>query len=133
MTKDLIISNKHGINPSLEVCYVCGKDVGVILFGALKGDVEAPRRACLNKEPCAECKNWMGQGVICISVDPVKSTDKEDPWRSGGWVVLKDEAVTRWLGHNEELLSDVLKRRVMFIEDEIWDSSGLPARKENDA
>ena len=133
MAKDLILSKQHGLNPSLEVCYVCGKDVGVILFGALKGDIEAPRRACVNKAPCDECKKWMEQGVICISVDPIKSTDKDDPWRSGGWVVLKDEALKNILGHNEELLADVLERRVVFIDDEAWDSIGFPARKENDA
>lgn len=133
MSKDLRLSPKHGVNPSVEICYVCGKDVGVILFGALKGDVEAPRKACINKSPCAECKEWMTKGVICISVNPKLSQDKEDPWRSGGWAVIKDEAITRFLEHNTELLADVLARRVMFIEDDVWDSIGLPARTVNDA
>ena len=134
MAKDSIqLSEKHGLNPSLEVCYVCGKDKGVILFGKLKGDVEAPRKACITKAPCDECKTWMTQGVICISIDPNKSTDKEDPWRSGGWAVVKDEAITKLLSHNEKLLASILEHRVMFMDDEVWDSIGFPPRKENDA
>lgn len=133
MSKDLKLSPKHGVNPSVEICYICGKDAGVILFGLLKGDVEAPRKACINKVPCAECKEWMTKGVICISVNPTLSQDKDDPWRSGGWIVLKDEAVERMFGHNKSVLSDVLKHRVMFLEDDAWDELGLPARSPNDA
>ncbi len=71
----LRVSEKHGVNPAVEQCFTCMKDVGVVLFGKLKGDVEAPLKVCLghDSEPCYECKKYMKMGIILISVDEDKS------------------------------------------------------------
>jgi hypothetical protein len=69
------LSKKHGLNPSIETCFLCGKDKGVVLFGQMKNDSEAPKKVCLNSEPCSECKELMEKGIILISVDEYKSTD----------------------------------------------------------
>ena len=45
--EEIIISEKYGVNPSLEVCALCGKEMGIIMFGRLKDDVEAPKQVCL--------------------------------------------------------------------------------------
>ena len=50
----IILSEKHGLNPSLEVCLVCGKDIGIVMFGKLKDDIEAPKKVCLYNI-CDEC------------------------------------------------------------------------------
>lgn len=123
------LSEKHGVNPSLEQCFVCMKDVGVVLFGKLKGDAEAPGRVCLgpNSEPCDECKGFMEQGVILISVR--KGESGNNPYRTGGWCVVKDEAITRW-GMSPELEESILKRRMAFIDDETWNMIGLPREHE---
>lgn len=47
-------SPKHGVNPSIMVCPICGKDTAIALFGRLKGDKEAPRK--IEGELCDECK-----------------------------------------------------------------------------
>ena len=40
------VSEKHGVNPSMEVCFICGQDTGaILLLGRLPGDKEAPRHA----------------------------------------------------------------------------------------
>lgn len=54
MKKDIILSKKHGLNPSIEVCPICGKDIGITLFGYIKGDKEAPRY--IQGDICDECK-----------------------------------------------------------------------------
>ena len=46
------ISKKYGVNPSVETCVVCGKDMSVVLFGTSYKDAngktaEAPRQVCL--------------------------------------------------------------------------------------
>jgi hypothetical protein len=47
------VSKKHGVNPSLEVCYWCGEEKNsIILFGRLPDDKEAPRYSCINYDPC---------------------------------------------------------------------------------
>ena len=43
----IILSKKYGVNPSIEICTICGEDLNIILFGKLKDDVEAPKQICL--------------------------------------------------------------------------------------
>jgi hypothetical protein len=123
----LRLSEQHGVNPSVEQCFVCMKDVGVVLFGQMKGDAEAPRKVCLgpDSEPCDECKGHMEMGIILISVDESKTTDEKNPWRSGGWVVVKEDMIRRMF-NPPELVEQVLKKRVAFMPDEAWDMIGLP-------
>jgi hypothetical protein len=120
------LSEKHGVNPALSLCFFCNQEKNeLVLLGRLPDDAEAPRKAVFNTEPCDECKGYMGMGIICISVDPVKSPDHKNPWRTGGWVVLRDEALLRF-GLEQEMLDDILRKRVCFLEDEVWDKLGLP-------
>lgn len=44
MSKNIILSEKHGVNSSITVCPICGKEIGIALLGKLKGDEEAPRK-----------------------------------------------------------------------------------------
>jgi hypothetical protein len=117
------LSEKHGVNPSLLVCPVCGKDSGVALLGHMPGDAEAPHKM-LDHTPCDECQDYMSQGVILISVDESKTTDPKSPYRSGGWVVVREEAATRMF--KSPMLEDVLRMRVAYITDDAWDQLGLP-------
>ena len=52
--KGITLSERHGLNPSLEVCLACGKDMGIVMFGKLKDDIEAPKQVCLG-HLCDEC------------------------------------------------------------------------------
>lgn len=54
MGKDITLSKKHGLNPSIAVCPICGKAEGVALLGHIKGDEEAPRYT--HGDICDECK-----------------------------------------------------------------------------
>ena len=106
-------------------CFVCMKDVGVALFGAMKNDVEAPRRVCLDTTPCEECKGYMDQGIILISFDESKSDDMNNPWRTGGWCVVKEDFIKR---HrlSSELEKKILEQRMLFLPDDYWNMIGLP-------
>ena len=44
MSKNIILSEKHGVNSSITVCPICDKEIGIALLGKLKGDEEAPRK-----------------------------------------------------------------------------------------
>lgn len=54
MSKGITISPKHGFNPSIVICPVCGKNTSIALFGRLKGDAEAPKQ--IEGDLCDECK-----------------------------------------------------------------------------
>jgi hypothetical protein len=96
---------EHGVNPSLIQCFYCMNDMGIELLGQLNPrarkafeeagigrGAEAPHKLCLDMEPCDECKSFMAQGVILISVRD-EDEGKENPLRTGCFVVIKDEFI----------------------------------------
>jgi len=90
------LSEKHGVNPSVQKCFYCQKDVWVVLFGRLLGDAEAPRTVVMDHEPCDDCKEVMSRGVILISIDEKKSEgDMQNPYRTGGWCAVSDDLIRR--------------------------------------
>lgn len=118
------LSPKHGVNPAIPVCFFCNEAKNeIILAGQLQGDQEAPHAAVWDKRPCDKCKELMQQGVIFISVR--EGEQGANPYRTGGWVVVKEEAVRR-IVQPTELLADILKSRVAFVPDEAWNKIGLP-------
>jgi hypothetical protein len=73
----------------------------------------------------------MEAGVILISIsdDTTAEVMKEkipNPYRTGGWVVVRQEYVERAFdGPSREF---ALKHRFMFIADEAWNMLGLPTK-----
>ena len=68
----LRLSKKYGLNPSILVCPVCGKDIGVALLGA-NGGKEAPRKIT-SMDLCDDCKQIVKEGNTFIFC--VKQTEK---------------------------------------------------------
>ncbi len=134
--REILLSERYAVNPSVEQCFVCGQDVGVVLFGRLRGDREAPRRVCFgpnspNSRPCRECEKYMKMGVILISVDESKSEDMMNPFRTGGWVVVGENFIKRTF-KSKELVDAILKYRMAFVSDSAWGVLGLPREKDED-
>lgn len=88
----LRLSKQHGVNPSVQKCFWCGKDIGVVMFGVLPGDKEAPRECVLDYEPCAECVEQMKQGATLIEAT---HSERDGATPTGRWMVLKQEAFDR--------------------------------------
>lgn len=85
------ISEKHGVNPCIPICFWCGKEKNEIaLLGKLKGDVEAPMHAVINYEPCDDCKAIMDQGVTFA-----ESEDGKTP--TGRFFILKKESARTFI------------------------------------
>lgn len=104
MSKNIKISKKHGLNPSMDTCFFCGEARGIVLFGALKGDAEAPRNVLLDYEPCDACKAKMSQGttIICVTKeDNGNAPIQEGVYPVGPWCVLRAEAAQRIFGTDE--------------------------------
>ena len=95
MSKGIEISPKHGLNPTIPVCFWCGKEKNEIaLLGRIRekttnrfgayvtkrdSDIEAPRKAVLDYEPCDECKKWWDSGVAVLEVQqtPIQPNQPE--------------------------------------------------------
>jgi hypothetical protein len=103
-------------------CFACMKDFGVALVGRLPGDAEAPRKMCRPGWFCDECKGFMAQGVIMLSVRDGESGN--NPYRTGRFAVVLAEAVERWPAC--PVRDAALRMRMMFVEDSSWKPMGLP-------
>ena len=95
------LSDKHGVNPTMGVCYWCGEPDGTIaLLGRLPNDAEAERYTCLSYEPCDTCKEWMERGVVVIEAQEMPKQEgqpeiQEGVYPTGRWSVLRREAAER--------------------------------------
>lgn len=124
MSGGIVLSQKHGLNPALEQCFCCGEVKSLVLFGKLRGDQQAPSKVCLSKAPCEDCARLMQQGVVLISVDPALTDDEQNPHRTGGWCVVRDEMIKRVV--KGKACDDILLQRIAFVPDDVWDGLGLP-------
>lgn len=106
-------------------CFFCGEPKYLLLDRRLKPTFA--RSGVYDQEPCDKCKEFMTQGIILISVRDGESGD--NPYRTGGWVVIKEEAAKKMFT-DDRLLGKV---RCIFVEDTTWDKLGLPRGKQTDA
>ena len=113
MSKGITLSPKHGVNPSMDLCFWCGKPKGIILCGRMhekKGDrtdVEAPKGMVMNLEPCDKCKENFNLGVRIVEVIDdgskfhndltfaIRAEDNKVKWPTGRFVVMKAESIKR--------------------------------------
>ena len=108
----------------MNTCYFCNEPSEVLLDRRLKKTL--PRNiGVMNMRPCTKCEDLMKQGILLISIK--NDTQGPNPYRTGGWVIIKQEAVERMF--NGDFLKFALEHRFMFINDEAWDAMGLPRCK----
>lgn len=101
-------------------CFLCNEPKHILLDRRLRKSL--PHSAVYDKEPCDKCKGYMKKGIIIISVKDGESGD--NPYRTGGWWVVKEDMVKRLISQ-KSLLDDVLKKRVLFMEDKMAKFVGL--------
>lgn len=126
--KNIRISERHGVNPSVGICFFCGEGKEVILFGRMREDAEAPREVCLDKEPCQKCADFMKQGIILIGCDEAKSAaDPHNPYRDGNWAVVTEDYVRR--AFTPEMAEVAMNKRACFVGSDVWKLMGLPTQR----
>lgn len=88
----ITLSEKHGVNPSVLHCFICGKETGVALLGKLKDDAEAPRDMTNPNEFCDECKAQLDAGNKFV-LEVEEETQTDSPSRTGSYVCVKGTAL----------------------------------------
>lgn len=121
---------------ALTKCFFCGGDGNIIIPRTLTqkvaNSVEEMHGKVVDMNPCNKCKELMKQGVILITFDPAKS-EKDwnkhgpvpNPYRTGGFFVVKDEAVRRIFNDEGGATAFALKYRWIFIEHAVAVQLGL--------
>jgi len=116
----------------MDTCFYCGEAKDILLVGSHTQRFQEESLAdstgkmntqigVTNMEPCNKCAKYMKQGIILIST---KNEISDEPYRTGGWIVIKEEALKRMV--NIELFEQIRKKRFAFVPDAVWDKLGLP-------
>lgn len=111
---------KHGLNPTVLVCFWCNADVGVALLGASCKD-EAPRQMVGDYHPCKKCVKDRSKGIVAIEVRSKTNRDTQPEITeglipTGRWCVLSEDGV-------RHLLKDpttALKERGMYLDQQVF-------------
>lgn len=89
------------MNPSIQKCFCCGKEMGLVLFGASYTDengkhTESPREV-MTGDICEDCKNVINNGgTFFIEVrDGEAEKASKNPYRTGRLIAIKTEAALR--------------------------------------
>lgn len=109
---------KHGVNPSLDVCFWCGEAMGVALLGRNKGQ-KAPHSVVTGYTPCDKCREQMAQGITLVEAGPASRQPQRPEIQpgvvpTGRWLVIKEVAVSRVF--KGEAVEALLKSRKGFVE-----------------
>lgn len=131
MSKSIPISPKHGVNPTIPICFWCGQEKNEIaLLGRLKGDAEAPRHVVIDYEPCDKCKALFNQGIHVIGVTnqpvvpemfPIVDDGQEKLYPTGSMFVARPEWAERFLTANDkqDMIPNVLKQKTLLLPDDL--------------
>ena len=113
---DIRFSKQFGVNPSIDTCFICGKETNVVLFGTAYKDkngktAEAPKNVCTG-DICDNCKQIIEDGgIFFIAVKDGESGN--NPWRTGQIVALKEKAVQR-------MFPDFPYNKINYIEESAY-------------
>jgi len=127
---------------ALTKCFFCGESDKILLAthynrnGEPLHDLAPMHNKVVDMEPCSQCADYMKQGIILIGIDAEKSAqgwEREklpNPWRTGAFAVLKEEAILRMV-NDKKVIDFAVKCRFMFVEHEAMAMMGvLPEQQE---
>ena len=122
MSKSIKLSEKYGVNPTIQICFWCGAEIGVALMGRIgkkNEDIKAPKYSALDYEPCDKCKENMALGftIMEATFEPNDVTSvplQENTYPTSRWIVVKDDAA-------KQILSvDTTKYHKAFVDTELF-------------
>lgn len=117
------LSDKHGVNPSVGLCFICGESHSVLLYGKLKGDAEAPRETVHGF--CKQCEDKITKEkkIACIQVT---SDREEGETKRTGPVFFIHEDDWETLPVGKDLTENGKKARIVWIDKEAWEALFFP-------
>lgn len=122
MSNSIKISPKHGINPTIPICFFCGEEKNEIaLLGRInRNDDKAPMTCLLNYEPCEKCQKLMDKGITIIEAKGEPNFENQpeiasNVYPTGTWHVVSEDFIKKNITP-PELVDNILKHRKTFVE-----------------
>lgn len=120
MSRDITLSPKYGLNPTILLCPVCGKETNELaLVGRLKRDVEAPKYSFGNRM-CDSCKEHVQQGHRFLIEVEEEEQSTSVPTRTGRYAIIV----------NPDVLPEV-DQPIMYCPKSVFNQIPQPQNKEN--
>ena len=153
------LSPKYGLNPTIPLCFWCGKEKNEIaLMGRMskkkttrtawgtdtttveESDIEAPRNAILDYEPCDACKEHMSRGITLLATSttpvlenmpPVGKDEHGNPVYPHPWYIVITEDATRRL-FTPDAAENIIAHRKGYVPIELLQHLTRNAEPEGD-
>ena len=133
------LSKKHGLQPTMPLCYYCGKAKGTIALLGHAGDAlaraigrsdgEMPKEVWLpgDIDPCDSCAK-IGVGIVEVmdDMDGMSSKQAAHKGLTGNRWLVKDSMIEQLMADDPEKLAEVLQKRVVIITEQASEKLGLP-------
>ena len=120
------LSKNNGLNPTIPVCYVCGKDKNEIVLTGAAGnamarelghkDGQMPMHCCMDVYPCDDCISMIKKGlvlaIVCKDKQIMTGMNDEEPERTGELIYVPKGRLKDFKGSIafiEESVAAVLK------------------------
>jgi hypothetical protein len=116
MGNSIRLHREHGLNPTIAVCFFCGKEKNEIALLGAACKERAPMHSVVDRVPCDECKKFMDMGIMLVEVQD--GSDRQNPYRTGKMSVIKEEAAQR-------IFKSLNGSRFAFVEHSAWEKIGL--------
>lgn len=101
MKNGIVLHPEYGFNPSIEICIVCGEEMGIALLGnGIKG--QAPHHICTGGV-CDNCKKIIDEGG-CFIIEVEDGSDQKNPYRTGRYCAIKKEAAKKMFGQEHNIV-----------------------------
>ena len=107
------ISPNHVVNPTMGMCFFCGKETGTLaLAGKLPDDEKAPTKAVISYEPCDKCRAQFEQGIAFFGITKTARYNQPEiapsTYPTGSVIVLTEDDV-----RNAQFIKDEAKDEII--------------------
>lgn len=97
MSKNIKLSPKHGLNPSLQLCLYCRKAKSILLNGKIgKDDLEASKEVVTDIEPCDKCKEKYKDCTLVVELN-------KNDIPTGRWLAIDKKYITEETVKNSQV------------------------------
>ena len=127
MSKSIKLSKKHGVNPTIPICFWCGKEKNeVVLLGHLEGNAEAPMCMWIpgDYEPCEKCKQYWTMGIVLAEAYDYPILYENQPSFHGAYptgvnMVLTEKGVKNLF--TKEMVDQLIEKRLGFVDHDMME------------